>query len=317
MDVELLICHGDTIYMPMTEAGITWTTCRSGSAGTLSFTVVKDSVLDFTEGDAVRLTVDGVGMFYGFVFTKTRSKEPTIQVTAYDQLRYFKNKTSTAYDNLTAGELITLLAADFEMNTGTVEDTGFKIAEQVEENTSVFDIIENALDLTIMSTGELYVMYDDFGAIALTSIANMIVPIIVDEETGEDYSYTSSIDSDTYNRIRLYDEDNATVKEVEVSDKDNIATWGVLQYTDTVEEGENASAKAEALLSLYNQKSRTLSVSSVVGDTRVRAGCMVVVQLDLGDVVTSNLMLVEKCVHNFKENEHFMDLTLRGGEFVA
>lgn len=317
MEVELLICHGDTIYMPMTEAGITWTTCRSGSAGTLSFTVVKDSVLDFTEGDAVRLTVDGVGMFYGFVFTKTRSKEPTIQVTAYDQLRYFKNKTSTAYDNLTAGELITLLAADFEMNTGTVEDTGFKIAEQVEENTSVFDIIENALDLTIMSTGELYVMYDDFGAIALTSIANMIVPIIVDEETGEDYSYTSSIDSDTYNRIRLYDEDNATVKEVEVSDKDNIATWGVLQYTDTVEEGENASAKAEALLSLYNQKSRTLSVSSVVGDTRVRAGCMVVVQLDLGDVVTSNLMLVEKCVHNFKENEHFMDLTLRGGEFVA
>ena len=28
-------------------------------------------------------------------------------------------------------------------------------------------------------------------------------------------------------------------------------------------------------------------------------------------------MLVEKCKHTYKEGEHWMDLTLRGGEFVA
>jgi hypothetical protein len=28
-------------------------------------------------------------------------------------------------------------------------------------------------------------------------------------------------------------------------------------------------------------------------------------------------MLVEKCVHRFNESEHFMDLELRGGDFVG
>ena len=44
---------------------------------------------------------------------------------------------------------------------------------------------------------------------------------------------------------------------------------------------------------------------------------MVIVMLDLGDVKVNTLMLVEKCKHEFKESQHFMNLTLRGGEFVA
>ena len=100
-------------------------------------------------------------------------------------------------------------------------------------------------------------------------------------------------------------------------DGNNINKWGVLQYFDTISEGENGKAKADALLSLYNQKARTLSVKNAFGDIRVRGGSMVVVQLDLGDTKINNLMIVEKCKHEFKNNEHFMDLTLRGGEFIA
>lgn len=44
---------------------------------------------------------------------------------------------------------------------------------------------------------------------------------------------------------------------------------------------------------------------------------MVVVNLDLGDIKVKNFMLVESCKHIYKENEHWMDLTLRGGEFVG
>jgi hypothetical protein len=44
---------------------------------------------------------------------------------------------------------------------------------------------------------------------------------------------------------------------------------------------------------------------------------MVAVSLDLGDMKVSNFMLVEKVKHTFKLDEHFMDLTLRGGEFVG
>ena len=44
---------------------------------------------------------------------------------------------------------------------------------------------------------------------------------------------------------------------------------------------------------------------------------MVVVRLDLGDMKLSNFMLVESCRHTWRQDEHWMDLTLKGGEFVG
>ena len=100
-------------------------------------------------------------------------------------------------------------------------------------------------------------------------------------------------------------------------DSEHIKLWGKLQYFDTLKEGENGQAKAEALLKLYNSKTRKLKISNALGDVRVRAGCLIGVALDLGDIIANTLMLVEKVTHTFKESEHLMDLTLRGGEFIA
>lgn len=318
MDVELLIQHGSTVYIPVVEEGITWSTERQGSPGSLSFNVVKDGVINFTEGDPVRLRVDDTDVFYGFVFSKKRTKETTISVTAYDQLRYFKNKDTYVYENLTAGTFIQMLANDFQLQTGDLEDTGYTIASRVEDNETLFDMIGNALDLTLTNTNEMFFVFDDFGKIALKNISSMIVPIVIDEETGENFDYSSSIDSETYNKIKLtYDNEETGKRDVYiVQDSSNMNQWGVLQYFDTLDEGENGSAKAESLLQLYNKKTRTLSITNAIGYVGVRAGCMVVVQLNLGDVVTNNLMLVETCKHTFGESEHWMNLTLRGGEFV-
>ena len=142
---------------------------------------------------------------------------------------------------------------------------------------------------------------------------------MVDEETGENFEYTSSIDENTYNRIKLtYDNEDTGFREVYISqDSGNMNRWGILQYFDTLKKGENGPEKADALLQLYNKKTRGLKLTKVLGDNRVRAGSMIVVNLDLGDVKVRNFMLVEKCKHLYKENEHWMDLTLRGGEFVA
>ena len=71
--VDLIIQSGSTILYPIVEEGISLSWDRKGSPGKLKFSVVKDSVLSFQEGDAVKLSVDGTDMFYGFVFTKSRS----------------------------------------------------------------------------------------------------------------------------------------------------------------------------------------------------------------------------------------------------
>lgn len=206
----------------------------------------------------------------------------------------------------------------------TLDDTGYVIESRIEENSELFEMITNALDLTLTNTGEMYVLYDDFGKLTLKSLSSMYVGVpgaylMIDEETGQDFEYTSSIDSNTYNKIKLtYDNEDTKKRDVYITqDSSNINKWGILQYFDTLQKGENGQAKADALLKLYNKKTRNLKITNALGDNRVRAGSMVVINLDLGDMKVKNWMLVEKCKHTYKEGEHWMDLTLRGGEFIA
>lgn len=324
--IELLIANetGSQVYQPAVEEGIEWTTQRSGTPGKLTFKVLKDDIMSFTEGSAVRLKDGDDKIFYGFIFTQSRQKDQIITITAYDQLRYLQNKDTKIYEGKTATQFIRMLGADYTLNIGTMENTGYVIASRVEENTSLFDMIGNALDLTLTNTGKMFVLYDDFGKLTLKSLDNMRVGsgdtfLMIDEESGEDFEYKSSIDSDTYNKIKLtYDNEDTGIREIYIAQSGaNINKWGMLQYFDTLQKGENGQAKADALLKLYNKKTRNLKLTNVFGDNRVRAGSLVVVNLSLGDMTVKNFMLVEKCTHVYKESEHWMDLTLRGGEFIA
>lgn len=317
--VEILIQNGSTIYAPAVESGATWETARRGEPGKLIFSIVDNFPLNITEGDAVRVSVDGKNIFYGFIFSLKRDKGETLKVTAYDQLRYLKNKDTYIYKNKTAGDVVSMLAADFGLQTGEIENTGFVIPARVEDNKTLFDIIQNALDLTMQNAVKLYVLYDDFGKLTLKNIENMKLNSLIDETAGENFDYTSSIDGETYNKIKLtYENEEAGTRDVYIAqDSGNMNKWGVLQYFDTIEEGVNGKAKADSLLSLYNRKTKTLSIKNVFGDIRVRAGSSLPVILDLGDTKVQNYMIVEKVKHSFINSLHTMDLTLRGGEFIA
>ncbi len=327
---ELLIGDGKgaKLFQPAVEEGIEWSTERRGTPGKLTFKVLADKKLGFSEGCPVRLKAGGHKVFFGFVFKQQRSKKEgkvqEITVTAYDQLRYLNNKDTRVYEGKTASQLVKMVADDYKLSVGELEDTGYAIPSRVEDNTSLFEMIENALDLTMQNRKEMYVLYDDFGKLALKNIANMAVQekgryLVVDGRAGEDFDYTSSIDGSTYNKIKLaYDNGEEGKREVYIAqDSSSINRWGVLQYFDTLKEGENGQAKADALLKLYNQKARTLKISKAIGDSRVRAGSTVVADLGLGDKRLMNFMLVEKCTHTYKGDEHWMDLTLKGGGFNA
>lgn len=318
MTGELLIKNGDKLYSPAVLDGVKWSSERCGSPSKLTFKVVKDDVLNIQEGNIVKFRWDGNNVFYGYIFSKKRDKENIISVTCYDQLRYLKNKDTYVYTNKTASEVLQLIAEDFKLKTGTVDDTGYKIPSRVEDNQTLFDIIQTALDLTMENKKELYVLYDDFGQIALRKMDNMRVNILIDEETAENISYTSSIDESTYNKIKLVFNNEETGKRdfYVVQDSNNIDRWGVLQYYDKLQKGENGKAKADALIQLYNKKTRKLDIKNAFGDCRVRAGSLVGIRLNLGDMILDNWMLVESCKHVFKLDEHFMDITVRGGEFV-
>lgn len=321
MSYELLIQHGSNIMYPPTVEGVTIEWERKGQPGKLTFEVVKTPGLSFQEGDPCRFSVDGTPVFYGFVFEKSRkgNNPNVIKCVVYDQLYYLKNKDTYVYTNKTASEVIKMVAEDFQLNVGELEDTGYKIASRVEDNQTLFDIIQNALDETLKATGQMYVLYDNVGKLTLKSLGNMKLNMLVDEDTAGDYDYKSSIATQTYDKIKLSYENKETGKrEIYIAkDGSHINQWGVLQYYEKLDSKANAKAMADALLDLYNTKTRTLKLQDVLGDIRVRAGTLLVVMLGLGDINVSNYLMAEQVKHTFNDGQHLMELKMRGGTFVA
>ncbi len=317
----VITIKGSKLYEPIVADGIQWETARKGEPGKLTFTVIKDNVIAFQEGNEVTLTVDGKVLFYGYVFQKSRNKDHHIKVVAYDQLRYLKNKFIYQYTDTATG-LIKRIADDFILKVGNLADTKYVIPSRMEDNTTLFDMIQTALDITFDNTQQVYVLYDDAGKLTLKNIADMQLKTIIDAETAEDFDYTSSIDGETYNRVCLYYEDGQE-KKIRVpckpaEDTQHIKEWGLLQLLKKVDNTVNASELAKTLLNAYNRKTRNLKVKGALGDVNVRAGCMLPVVLNLGDIVNNSYLLCERVTHTFEQGHHSMDITfVGGGTFVG
>lgn len=292
---ELLIGTGKTEgFVPSVQEDATLSLHRRSTPGRLSFSMLKNTAPAFEEGAPVHLKIDGVPVFMGYVFTMEATKDHFLTVTAYDQIRYLKNKQFYKYTNKTATQFIQMVADDFHLKTGVLDDTGYVIGRR-RDDSSLLDQIETALDLTLANAKKMFVLYDDFGKLTLKNIANMKIPnFLVYDGNTEDFKYTSSIDKQTYNKIVLMynDSEKGARTPCVASDEANMDKWGVLQYFDeSLTATENGKAKAEALLKLYNRKTKNLKLQGVVGNPNVRPGCLIPTLLDLGDVKLQNYMI--------------------------
>lgn len=295
---------------------VEYTTNRTGSPGTLKFTLLKSGDVSFVEGDVVVFSIDNTTIFSGWVFTKSKDRWGVIDVTCYDQIRYLKAKASYSFYGLSAGEIIQQIAEDFELNVGALQDTGYKIPSLVEEEQSCIDIINEAVNQTLLNTGKLYVFFDDAGKLSLAAADGIVNNnLIGDGSLVTDYTYKTDIDKDTYNSIKLVqpNEESGGVDAYIAQDSDNIKRWGLLQLYQTVDNDLNAAqikAQAEATLTYYNRRMRTLSIESL-GIVGLNAGQMIFVKIDnLGDINLNKYMLVEKATHTFENDLHTMSLDL-------
>lgn len=314
-DIRLVIQHGKTVFEPPVEEGVKIEWDSSGSAGKLTFTTLKvpDDNMTFGEGDLVRFYYKNKVVFYGFVFTKKRDKEHRIEVTCYDQIRYLKNKYTYVFENKTATQIIQSLCNDFRLQVGEMDNTSYVIPAIAEENTAAIDIILKVLDETLTNTGNRFVLYDDGGKLQVKNCANMVSTTLIMEDTAENFDYSSSIDSETYNSVILYYKDSGNSLQLyTASDSEKIGEWGLLRYFEEVKNPAVAQNKANSLLKLYNRKTRELKISGAFGDINVRGGTLIPIQLYLGDTSLNNYMFVTKVTHNFEHDHYSMDLTVEG-----
>jgi hypothetical protein len=166
-----------------------------------------------------------------------------------------------------------------------------------------------------MHTKKKYILFDDFGKLTLKNIENMKLPLIITGDNTEDFEYATSIDSNTYNKVKLVYEDKETKKR-EVYIAQNTASqneWGVLQYYEEVDSTKNIISKANTLLDLYNSKTRTLNIQGYIGDPRIKAGSVLVVYIpNIGDISISNLMVCKTVTHKITNDLHLIDIGLNG-----
>lgn len=319
--VTLKIIHENTVYdaTKLCTDSIQLTTKRKANPAKLTFKIARDAAeagsIAFYEGDAVALMCDNVGMFWGYIFSKQRTKEQIITVTAYDQTRYLKNKETYCYSKK-ASELTKMICDDFNLQTGEIVDTEYTINERIEDNNTLWDIIYNALDFTNIYTGKYFILYDDFGDITLKPYEDMRQPValVSDDNTLIDFDYKTDIDTQTYNRVVLYrdNEETGSRELYEAQDTLNEMKWGVLQYTSKVPDSYTDSQIQELcdrILKMYNKVNKTFSIEDK-GNPNIRAGCGIWVQIqDAGEVINTGAM-VESCTHTFKNNEHTMKLEI-------
>lgn len=315
MTAELLIANkssGKIWECSKNTTTVSWSTDRTGSPGTLKFTIIKAGDLDFSEGDVVRFSVDGQMQFYGWVFTISQDRWGVTEVTCYDRLRYLKANASYAFYGQTAGDMIRQIAADLQVDVGTVADTGYSIPSFVKEDETCLDIIGDAVQQTLLNTGKIFVFYDDGNGVALQEAGKMVSSVVIgDQSLLTDYTYQTDIDEQTYNSIKLArsNEDTGRADVFVAQDSVNISRWGLLQLYQTVDGDVNdaqVKAQAQASLEYYNKAMRTLKISSL-GVPGLRAGQMVLVKIPGLDGDLNQYVLLEKVTHTWENGAHTME----------
>lgn len=296
------------------EGDLSISTERTGTPSSMDFTVVLKGDLAFELGDIVRYSVDGTLIFYGYIFTIQPDRWGKCYVLAYDRLRYLKTNASYAFYALTAGDIIKQIAGDLQLDVGAIEDTGYKIPSLVENNKSCMDIIQDALNQTLLNTGILYIFYDDGDGLALRAAGVWYSDIILgDKSLVTDFSYQMSIDTNVYNSVKLAQPNESTGKAdvVVVQDSANIERWGLLQLYQSVDTDLNEAQLAERAkqtLSYYNKVRRTLVLESI-GIDGLRAGMMIRVLLPtVGMESIAAWVLLESVYHVYSNGLHTMEL---------
>lgn len=296
-----------------------WSTSRIGRAGSLKLTMIKSGLhesryFSSSPGNILRVRVGGYNLFYGYIFSVDSGKDEQVNITAYDQIRYLLGSDTYMLRDVTATDVLRRIAGDFSLKLGDLDDTVYRIPSMLEEGTKLLDIICKALDKTLIATQRNYVLYDNFGALTLRNVEDMALDLVLgDGSLLFDFKHTRSIDNDTYNQIKIaQDNKEAGVRYVYITkDSSTIARWGLLQFYQKADDQMNVAQINENLnnlIQLKNRETRTFRLEAI-GDIRVRAGCYIIVDIEEFGIL--RYCLVDECNHQFEGADHTMTLDLR------
>lgn len=255
------------------------TTYLFGQPGKLTILLQHDDLIKVRTGGRLDLIIDGVGIFKGFIFDLSTDKTKTVKILAYDQLRYLKNKDvyiNTVDDTLS--NVFSTLCKRFGLVYNIVSQVpNNTLRREIHDNKSIYEIIDAAISQILIATGRLFIVRDNYGTIELVDINDLKTDFLLAEGTCiTDFVYNINIDSETYNQIKLSQENKETAKRENyiVFDSNNIKKWGILQHYESMDEAATPTQieqHADNLIKLHNKEKKKLTFN-IVGNLELSAG---------------------------------------------
>lgn len=322
MNIEFVIQDSTSgiIYdLSEVSGAISWTTQMDGQPGKLEFAFINQENISPTKGSIVTLKVEGKGLFYGYLFSSTVNNNEETQLVCYDQLRYLKNKDTYVFKAGTSSQRFAQICKDKNLKHAVKSVSGYSCPAKIHDNISYYDMIQDALDQTLIKAGAWFMVRDNFGTLEHVDINSLKTNLFIGDESGlSSYSFTRSIDSDSFNKVKLIKENKETGKREVfiVLDSTNIKKWGELQYFEKVDEKANnaqIAERANMLLKAKNRETKTLSIQCL-GDTRIAAGSGIVLgisALEKNGLPINQYYMVLSCKHTFDNNLHLMTLEMQ------
>lgn len=288
------------------------------SSGKLSFKLEVSSLQFVSEGSPVQFKVNNQEVFFGYVFKYTLNEKQQMECIAYDQIRYLKYKDTYNFENMSCEAIFKKICSEKELRYKIEHPCSYVLPLRLNDNKTLADMLQYSFNKTLVDTGQWMFLRDDFGTLKLLDVDKEKTNLVIGQGSLlKSYNLESSIDGETYNQIKLIQENKETAKRESytVKDCETIKKWGVLQYHEKADDALNATQieqLATQYLERYNKPERTLRLSCI-GDLRVRAGKGVYLLINgLDGVIKKNTFAIVTSVnHNFSNCIHTMDVEVK------
>ncbi|MGE6260865.1 XkdQ/YqbQ family protein [Heyndrickxia sporothermodurans] len=334
--IELFLVKTNEMIQIPTES-ISWSGKRYQAARKIEAKILysKKSGHEYTkvvEGNTVLFKWKGKELFRGTVFNRTKTKDGTLSLVAYDMLQYLiLNRDVYVFSKKRADEILKRICKDFQIPYSSIANTKHVIKSLVFKNeTSLYDILIKALLETYKKTSNRYQLWSSKGKLHLREWPNSKNQWVLESGVNiMDYTYSTSID-ETATRVKLIGEKEVEViktikgkkktrkKKVKekrpisavVTDQAGKKKYGILQHFEHISGKINQAQLNEQAKKRLSQKKGVKKILDLeaLGITDIISGVPVyVIEKSLG---ISKTFYVDEDTHEFQGTKHSMSVKL-------
>ena len=270
----------------------------------------RKKMREFKNGRQIRLIVNSNEQFRGIVWDTEIDNEGFQTITAYDYNYYLTKSTdSLKFKNKTATEIIKEICDKFEIETGKMDDTGYKINKLIFPNKTLYDMMIVALTETEKKTGKTYRLFSERGQLCLRERKKQLHKLIIENERNLlSFSYKESIDNViTQVRVTNNEEESGGVT---VKNDKRVEEYGIIQHYENDKDATKKEMQefARQLLKENQLPNREFKIEAL-GIWGIEAGTALGVREKMTGVQGG--FYVQADTHSYDANgTHTMALTL-------